>query len=155
MNGRQIVPLEEKWFEQMAQIEILCFSDPWSLQALAGELESPLARYFLCVEGEKLLGYAGARMVLEECQVVNVAARPDCRRQGVASQAMEALLACARREGREYATLEVRRSNVAALRLYQKLGFAPQGIRPGYYEKPREDALLMMCKFAPDAGAWK
>ena len=54
MNGRRIVPLEEKWLEQMAQIEILCFSDPWSLQALAGELESPLARYFLCVEGEKL-----------------------------------------------------------------------------------------------------
>lgn len=155
MSGRQIVPLEEKWLDQMAQMETLCFSDPWNRQALAEELNSPLARYVLCAEGEKLLGYAGARMVLEECQVVNVATRPDCRRQGVAFWLMETLLDIARRQGREYATLEVRQSNLPALRLYQKLGFAPQGIRPGYYENPREDALLMICKFAPDSGPWK
>ncbi len=148
MIDRQIVPLEEKWLDQMAQIETLCFSDPWSPQALAEEMESPLARYVLCAEGERLLGYAGARMVLEECQVVNVAVRPDCRLQGVAGRMMKALLDCARREGREYATLEVRQSNEPAIRLYQKLGFAPQGIRPGYYENPREDALLMICPFA-------
>lgn len=147
MSRREILPLAEWQLDQMARIERQCFSDPWSRQALAGELESPLSRYFVCVEDGQVLGYLGTRMVLEECQIVNVAVRPDCWRQGIGRRLMQALFRSARRQGMEWVGLEVRQSNLPAIRLYQCFGLEICGVRPGYYQNPREDALLMEGSF--------
>lgn len=139
----QVEGLKEAHIPQIAAIERACFTDPWSESALGDELLSPLARYFVCTENGEVLGYIGTRMVLDECQVANVAVSPSCRREGVASFLMEAMLDFCRREGVRFVTLEVRVSNSAAQALYEKFGFQKTGIRPGYYQSPPEDALLM------------
>lgn len=139
----QVEGLKEAHIPQIAAMERACFTDPWSESALRDELLSPLARYFVCTQGEEVLGYIGTRMVLDECQVANVAVSPSCRRQGVASFLMEAMLDFCRREGMNLVTLEVRLSNSAAQALYEKFGFQKTGIRPGYYQSPPEDAVLM------------
>ena len=126
--------LREEHIPPIAAIERACFTDPWSESALRDELNSPLARYFVCTENGEVLGYIGTRMVLDECQVANVAVSPACRREGVASFLMEAM---------NLVTLEVRVSNSAAQALYEKFGFQKTGIRPGYYRSPPEDAVLM------------
>ena len=139
----QVEGLREEYIPQIARIERACFTDPWSESALRDELNSPLARYFVCTQGGQVLGYIGTRVVLDECQVANVAVSPSCRRQGVASFLMEAMLDFCRREGVRFVTLEVRLGNSAAQALYEKFGFQKTGIRPGYYQSPPEDALLM------------
>ena len=144
----QVEGLKEAHIPQIAAIERACFTDPWSESALRDELLSPLARYFVCTEEGQLLGYICTRMVLDECQVANVAVSPSCRRQGVASFLMEAMLDFCRREGMNLVTLEVRLSNSAAQALYEKFGFQKTGIRPGYYQSPPEDALLMSLELA-------
>ncbi len=147
MNERKIVPLAEWQLDQMAQIEQQCFSDPWSRQALAGELESPLAQYFVCVEGQQVLGYLGTRMVRGECQIVNVAVRPDCQRQGIGRCLMLALFRYGRQKGMQQVNLEVRQSNQAAINLYDKFDLKVCGVRWDYYQDPQEDALLMNGSF--------
>ena len=139
----QVEGLKEEHIPQIAAMERACFTDPWSESALRDELSSPLARYFVCTQGGQVLGYIGTRVVLDECQVANVAVSPACRREGVASFLMEAMLDFCRREGIHFVTLEVRLSNSAAQALYQKFGFQKQGLRPGYYQSPPEDAVLM------------
>ncbi len=139
----QVEGLREEYIPQIAAMERACFTDPWSESALRDELLSPLARYFVCTQEGEVLGYIGTRMVLDECQVANVAVSPACRREGVASFLMEAMLDFCRREGMNLVTLEVRVSNSAAQALYEKFGFQKTGIRPGYYQSPPEDALLM------------
>lgn len=144
----QVEGLGEAHIPQIAAIERACFTDPWSESALRDELLSPLARYFVCTQEGQVLGYIGTRMVLDECQVANVAVSPSCRRQGVASFLMEAMLDFCRREGMNLVTLEVRLSNSAAQALYEKFGFQKTGIRPGYYQSPPEDAVLMSLELA-------
>ena len=144
----QVEGLKEAHIPQIAAMERACFTDPWSESALRDELNSPLARYFVCTEGGEVLGYIGTRVVLDECQVANVAVSPSCRRQGVASFLMEAMLDFCRREGMNLVTLEVRLSNSAAQALYEKFGFQKTGIRPGYYQSPPEDAVLMSLELA-------
>ncbi len=138
-----IWPLQAWQIPQMAQIERLCFSDPWSQKALEEELENPLALYFVACEGEQVLGYVGTRMVCGQCDVTNVAVHPRCRRQGIGRRLMEALVEHCKVRGITPLQLEVRVSNQPAIALYQALGFVRQGVRPNYYQDPREDALLM------------
>ena len=144
----QVEGLKEAHIPQIAAMERACFTDPWSESALRDELLSPLARYFVCTQEGQVLGYIGTRMVLDECQVANVAVSPSCRREGVASFLMEAMLDFCRREGMNLVTLEVRLSNSAAQALYEKFGFQKTGIRPGYYQSPPEDAVLMSLELA-------
>ena len=72
----QVEGLKEAHIPQIAAIERACFTDPWSESALRDELLSPLARYFVCTQEGQVLGYIGTRMVLDECQVANVAVSP-------------------------------------------------------------------------------
>ena len=144
----QVEGLKEAHIPQIAAMERACFTDPWSESALRDELLSPLARYFVCTQEGQVLGYIGTRVVLDECQVANVAVSPSCRREGVASFLMEAMLDFCRREGMNLVTLEVRVSNSTAQALYEKFGFQKTGIRPGYYQSPPEDAVLMSLELA-------
>ena len=100
-------------------------------------------------EEGNVLGYAGLHAVLDEGYIDNIAVHPDARRHGVAS----ALLDVFCRFGAvnlAFLTLEVRTSNTAAIALYKKFGFRQAGLRPGYYQKPREDALIMTREFSKE-----
>ena len=94
-------------------------------------------------EDGKLLGGCGLLLIAEEGNITNVVVVPEARRRGVAMGMLTHLLAAGDREGLTAYTLEVRVSNQAAIALYEKLGFVSEGIRPNFYEKPTEDAMIM------------
>jgi ribosomal-protein-alanine N-acetyltransferase len=129
----------------MAKIEILCFSSPWSFEAILREIrENELARYIVCEENSRVVAYAGLWVVLNEGHIMNVAVHPDFREKGMGAAVLESLI---ERTGRESGvtdfTLEVRASNDAAIRLYERAGFREEGRRQGYYSEPCEDAVVM------------
>ena len=144
-------PMLPQHLSAAAALERLCFSLPWSLESFAAELENPSSYYVVVVEGDRLLGYAGMRFVLDEFYVDNIAVAPDCRRRGVADALLSALTAFGRAR-LACLMLEVRASNGPAIALYEKHGFQAVGRRKNYYDAPREDAILMTLKFGPDTG---
>lgn len=128
---------------QVAQLERVCFQDPWSEQSIASELENPLSLWLVAMEEDRLLGYVGSQTVLDETDMMNVAVDPAARRQGVARALIQELTAQLKQRGSRKLSLEVRASNLGAIRLYESLGFARLGCRPGYYRNPREDAWIL------------
>ena len=128
---------------QIAQLEKLCFSDPWSERSIASELDNKLAFWLVATDGETVAGYIGSQTVMEETDMMNVAVHPDYRRQGIAEALVSGLVEHLKAMGSHCLTLEVRASNAPAIALYEKLGFAEIGRRKNYYRNPREDALIL------------
>lgn len=148
----QIVPLSENLLEDAAGLERLCFSHPWSKQALRDELQNSAAVYLAALFSGTFAGYAGMRHAAGEGYIDNIAVLPAFRRRGVATALLGRLEAFALAHRFAFLTLEVRPSNTAAVALYRKLGFATAGIRRRFYDDPMEDALLMTRTF-PSQGA--
>ena len=128
---------------QVAELEKICFSDPWSEKSVASELTNPLSLWLVAVEGERVAGYLGSQSVMGESDMMNVAVHPDFRRQGVAELLVKELVAALAEKGNYCLTLEVRASNTPAISLYEKLGFSRIGLRKNYYRNPKEDALIL------------
>lgn len=128
---------------QIAQLERECFSDPWSQNSIASELENPLSYWLVAMAGNVVAGYVGSQTVLGESDMMNLAVRGEFRRQGVARDLVLALIDGLNQRGSHCLTLEVRESNTPARKLYEKLGFVQVGIRPNYYQHPREDGLIL------------
>ena len=128
---------------QVAALEALCFSDPWSEKSVASELTNPLSLWLVALDGEQVVGYVGSQSVMGESDMMNVAVHPDCRRRGIAQQLCLALEEALKARENHSLTLEVRASNDPAKALYEKLGFAQVGIRKNYYRNPKEDACIL------------
>ena len=128
---------------QIAALEKICFSDPWSERSIASELDNKLAFWLVATEGETVAGYIGSQTVMEETDMMNVAVHPDFRRQGIAEALVSGLVEHLKAMGSHCLTLEVRAANAPAIALYEKLGFAEIGRRKNYYRNPREDALIL------------
>ncbi len=144
----RIMPVTAAHIGQMAEIEKLCFPDPWSRQLLEEMLYLPGTAAFAAVsEDGAVLGYTSAQTVLDEGYINNVAVRPEYRRQGIASDLLETLRRRGAELGLAFLTLEVRESNKAAQALYTKHGYLEVGCRRNYYEHPKEDAILMTLEF--------
>ena len=129
--------------DQIAQLEKLCFSDPWSANSIATELDNKLAFWLVATEEERVAGYIGSQTVMDETDMMNVAVHPDYRRKGIAEALVNTLVERLQKMGSHCLTLEVRASNVTAITLYEKLGFSEIGRRKNYYRNPREDALIL------------
>ena len=128
---------------EIAALEKLCFSDPWSENSIASELDNPLSCWLVALEGETVTGYVGSQTVLDETDMMNIAVHPDFRRQGVARALIEALTVQLKKRGSRALMLEVRASNAPARTLYETLGFSQVGKRRNYYHNPKEDALIL------------
>lgn len=140
----RIVPMTADHLDEVAALERVCFSDPWSRRLLAAELDNDLSALLVALDNEgRVAGYAGLQVILDEGTVTNIAVRPDCRRQGVAGQLLQVFLNFARGNHLAFLTLEVRSSNYDAIALYGSRGFRSVGRRKNYYEHPREDAVIM------------
>ena len=125
-------------------IESESFSTPWPAHAYRQELEANrLAHYIVARWGDQIVGFAGMWLLVDEAHVTTFATRRSWRRHGVGERLLLALLDLARARGAHEATLEVRPSNVAARRLYEKYGFRAVGLRPRYYSDNNEDAIIM------------
>ena len=130
----------EQDVDDIARLEAACFSDPWPADLIARMVD----RFVVATDdGGALFRYLALSTVLDEGSIDNVAVSPSMRRRGTADALVADAVLRARAMGLSFLTLEVRASNLPALRLYEKHGFSEVGRRRGYYEKPREDAILM------------
>ena len=144
----RIVPMNADHLDEVAELERICFSDPWSRNMLAEELNNMLSAFLVALDDtERVVGYAGVQVVLDEGYITNVAVRPECRRQGVAGKLLQVFLDFAQANRLAFLTLEVRASNYDAIALYGSRGFRSAGRRKNYYEHPREDAIIMTREF--------
>ena len=128
---------------QIAELEKLCFSDPWNEVSVASELENPLSLWLVALDGDRVAGYVGSQSVMGEADMMNVAVHPDYRRQGIAERLIAALIERLRENEVYCLLLEVRASNEPAKNLYKMLDFEEIGIRKNYYRNPKEDALIL------------
>ena len=128
--------------EHVAEIEKLCFSLPWTAQGFADGLAYPDNIFLVAEEADTIIGYIGMYVAYEEGEITNVAVEPAFRGSGVAGKLIEALLELAREQLVQRVLLEVRLSNAAAIHVYERSGFTKIGERPGFYDLPKEDALI-------------
>ena len=129
--------------DEVCNIENDAFSVPWSRNSFAEALADESNFLLVCETFEGIAGYADTWCVLDEATVTNIAVREDFRRRGIGAALLQAALDMAKERGISAVTLEVRKSNESAIKLYNRFGFEAVGIRPGYYEKPTEDAVIM------------
>ena len=136
---------DERDLDDVAALEAASFTNPWTREMLAGELaRNPFARvYVLRVPGARVAAFCACWLVVDELHINTIAVAEPHRRQGLALALMRHILTAVSSEGGRRATLEVRRSNEAAQKLYEKLGFVHAGVRPRYYTQPDEDALIL------------
>lgn len=139
----EIVSLTEAHLADVAELERLCFAEPWSENSLRLLCEEGGFGAVAVSEG-RVIAYAGMTTVLDEGAITNIATHPSARRQGFGRAVTEALLTYARAHGIRSVFLEVRESNEAARRLYESLGFLPCGMRKNFYRHPTESAVLMV-----------
>ena len=130
--------------DDIYEIERLCFPDPWSKDAMIYELESNPRAFYIVAELEgKVVGYAGLWWIGDEGHITNVAVKPGFRNRRIAQGIMEVMIDFTTQQGIMHHTLEVRRSNEPAIKLYEKFDFRIEGVRKGYYRNNKEDALIM------------
>ena len=128
---------------QIAELEKLCFNDPWSEKSIASELDNRLSCWLVALDGDTVIGYVGSQTVLGETDMMNIAVHPDYRNKGIATDLIEGLIETLTKQGSHSLMLEVRATNEPEKNLYNKLGFEVVGIRKNYYRNPKEDALIL------------
>ena len=143
----RIVSMTNEYLDDVAALERECFSNPWSRNMLAEELENACSAFLVALDAENgsVIGYAGC--------ITKMAVRPDCRRGGVAGQLLDVFVRFAGGSGLAFLTLEVRASNYAAITLYGSRGFRSVGRRKNYYDHPKEDAIIMTKEFIANGEA--
>lgn len=139
----EIMPMTAEHAAAAAELEKVCFQDPWSERMLLDELKNPLSLWLAALDGETVAGYIGSQSVLDEADVMNLAVSPAYRRRGVGRSLMRRLEAALHEKGVAALLLEVRPSNEAAFSLYRREGFVEVGRRKNYYFHPKEDALIL------------
>lgn len=135
---------EERDVVPMAELDIVCFSEPWSEDSFKSEImENERAFYIVGEVDEKLVGYAGLWAIMDEGHITNVAVSPEHRRLGIGRAIVKTLIEVAEENGLNSFTLEVRESNLSAQALYSEFGFVSSGVRKGYYLDNCENAVIM------------
>ena len=138
--------MKEEDIDAILDISSLSFSVCWSKDSYIQELTNPIARYLVAKIDNKVIGFVGTWIVLDESHITNIAVHPNYRKQGIASKLLEKFLTYCQSQGCVAYTLEVRSSNKAAKALYEKYNFKQDGIRKNYYEDNKEDAIIMWLR---------
>ncbi|WP_251861522.1 ribosomal protein S18-alanine N-acetyltransferase [Clostridium sp. Marseille-Q2269] len=147
MNKKDIIilPLSLEYIDGVMEIDSLSFSVPWSKISYETELKNKFAKYIIVVDktNNKVLGFAGMWLIIDECHITNIAVHPNYRGLGIGNILMNEIIEFCKQHTITGITLEVRESNTTAKNLYYKHGFKDSGIRKGYYSDNNENALLM------------
>ena len=133
----------------LAELERLCFSDPWTAAGIRETIQYETGRAFVALESGRIVGYVMARISSEEGEILDLAVLPSERRRGIGRSLLAAARHALRREGVRELYLEVRESNRPAIELYREQGFRPVGLRSRYYRSPLEDALVLRAALDP------
>jgi ribosomal-protein-alanine N-acetyltransferase len=148
-----VQPMRRRHLPSVLRIEKQVYPRPWTMSLYLGELALPSTRCYLVARQDgRVVGYAGFMMSLDECHITTVAVDPACQGNRIGTRLMLVLTARAVARGATALTLEVRMSNRPAQELYRKFGFAPAGVRKGYYAEVNEDALVMWAHDVNTAG---
>lgn len=139
--------LKEADIPRLAEIEAESFSMPWSAQDFRDLLSHSYCSYVVALADGQLVGCSGFSNICGVANIDNVVVAADFRGRGIGQRMLEELIRLGEAESVEAFTLEVRVSNAAAIHIYEKFGFVSEGIRPGFYEKPTEDASIMWKRF--------
>lgn len=135
----------------LAALEREVFTDPWTFAQLGAALDWPGAVAMVAEDAGGIVGYVLGRVIVDEAEILSIGTIARRRREGIGRQLLDAMMAAMIDAGAHAAWLEVRMSNDAARGMYQSAGFATAGIRPGYYRRPDEDALVLRCELAATA----
>ncbi|MBE6047019.1 MAG: ribosomal-protein-alanine N-acetyltransferase [Clostridium sp.] len=135
--------MDKSDLNDVLEISTLSLKESWSLDSFAKELTNPLAKYIVAKTKDKIIGFAGIWIIVDEGHVTNIAVHPDYRKNGVGSALVNSLIENSKEWGCSALTLEVRASNIPAQSLYKKYGFKQEGIRKNYYNDNKEDAIIM------------
>ena len=136
---------------EIAVLQERTFTNPWSTESIRHELaKTDVARLYVMRQNLRIVAYCACWVIIDELHLNSVAVDPDRRREGLGRELLRAVCRDAVAAGVTKATLEVRRSNTAAIGLYEHLGFSVEAVRVDYYEQPREDALLLWCRTLAD-----
>lgn len=139
-----IGPMRRRHLPSVLRIEKQVYPRPWTMGLYLGELALPASRlYVVARRGSRVCGYGGFMLTLDECHITTVAVDPQLQGGKLGTRIMLVLASRAVARGATAMTLEVRMSNKPAQELYRKFGFAPAGVRKGYYAEVNEDALVM------------
>ncbi len=139
-----LAPMRRRHLRAVLAIEHKVYPKPWSMGLFMGELAKPLTRSYLVARaGALVVGHMGVLYIENEGHVTTVAVDPVWHRRQIATRLMAAQVRLAIERGATALTLEVRTSNSGAQELYRRFGFAPAGVRKGYYAETNEDALIM------------
>lgn len=133
----------EHHIDALAEIERLCFSQPWSYDALLEELKNDTAFFHVAETDGVVSGYVGLHIICGQAFITNIAVLPQYRRRGIAKKLLNSLFITAEKFDLEFISLEVRPSNMPAIALYKSFGFEEIGMRKNFYRNPTEDALIM------------
>lgn len=137
-------PMCFEHLDQVCEIEGLCFSDAWSRALFEEELKNPVSYSIVILNGEnEVVAYGVLWKVFDEGHIMNVAVHPEYRRLGLGDNIIYDMIKYSINNNIAYMTLEVRKSNEAARNLYYKFGFKDSGVRKGYYQDTKEDAIIM------------
>jgi [ribosomal protein S18]-alanine N-acetyltransferase len=133
----------------LAELEQVCFSDPWTAAGIRETIQYETARAFVAEDQDRIVGYVMARISGEEGEILDLAVRPELRRRGIGRQLLLSVWNALGSDGVRELYLEVRESNRAAIELYRGQGFRPVGLRPRYYRNPAEDAIVLRAALSP------
>jgi ribosomal-protein-alanine N-acetyltransferase len=141
-----IEPMRVSDLEAVGEIEQASFKSPWSAQVFLEEIARDWAHVDVVRDpaDRRVVAFVNYWLVADEVHLLNIATHPQARRCGHASRLLAHIIALGRGRGGRLVTLEVRRSNAAAQRLYRRFGFRPVGVRPNYYAEDQEDAIVML-----------
>jgi [ribosomal protein S18]-alanine N-acetyltransferase len=149
-----IRPMRGTDIEPVSKIERQSFSTAWSTQAYVTELANPAAVYLVAVLGDRVVGYGGEWVIMDEAHITTIAVLPECRGKRIGERLLNEMLHVARKKGASRATLEVRETNEVAQRLYRKYGFVRAAQRKHYYADTNEHADIMWI-YNMDALDWR
>lgn len=139
----QIKPLTEEYVDQVCVLEEEAFSMPWHRESFLEMILNKDACYLVGLMEEEVVASCGLRNIVGDGEITNVVTKSSARGRGIGEQMLLKLLEEGTAMGVEAFTLEVRKSNDAAIHLYEKMGFVTEGVRKNFYEDPTEDALIM------------
>lgn len=145
-HEKNVVKMEENHIKDVSLLEKECFANPWSEKSLKEELKNENAHFLVCVKDGELIGYIGVQSICGECYITNIAVKKSMRKQGTASALLDRAFRDAVLRNDMFITLEVRKSNSAAISLYSKFGFKIEGERKDFYSSPKEDAHIMTLR---------
>jgi ribosomal-protein-alanine N-acetyltransferase len=144
MDNIEIINATPENIQGIMIVERLSFTIPWSQDSITREITKNDFAYYICAKiGEQIVGYAGMWIICTEGHITNIAVLPEFRQTGVGARLLNKLIEIAQKNGVSSITLEVRKSNFVAQRLYRRFGFKESGFRKAYYSDNGEDAIIM------------